>query len=79
MDQASFEQAVIESLRAVPEQQRGEILRIVRAVVDAPGRTAPGNRTGRYSVERHDAIRERTSTIRGSLAATVSVERDERG
>jgi len=32
-----------------------------------------------YSIERHREVRRLTATIRGSLAAAIAAERDERG
>ena len=32
-----------------------------------------------YSIERHREVRRLTATIRGSLAAAIATERDERG
>jgi hypothetical protein len=79
MEEISFEQAVVEALRDVPARQRATILRVVRTLAQElkePERT-DGHR--RYNVEQHRAVRALTAAVRGSLAAAVSAERDERG
>ena len=79
MDQASFEQANLAAMRHVPVEQRGNILDILQTVVQQLRATVPGNGAARYDIHQHREIRKLTSTIRGSLVAAVSTDRDERG
>ena len=79
MEQTSFEQAVLTALRQVPEKQRVTILKIVQTLVRELKELEPADGKKQYSVGRHREIRRLTATIRGSLAAVISAERDERG
>ena len=79
MEQAFFEQAVLAAIRQVPKEQRLAILKIVQTLVWELKEPEPQDGKRPYSVEQHREIRKLTATIRGSLAATISVERDERG
>jgi len=79
MEQGSFEQALLALIRKVPEEQRMAILHTVQLLV---GRhLEPDWEDGQmpYSIERHREVRRLTATIRGSLAAAIAAERDERG
>jgi len=79
MEQESFEQALPALIRRVPEEKRMAILHTVQLLV---GRhLEPDWEDGQrpYSIERHREVRRLTATIRGSLAATIAAERDERG
>jgi len=79
MEQGSFEQALLALIRKVPEEQRMAILHTVQLLV---GRhLEPDWEDGQmpYSIERHWEVRRLTATIRGSLAAAITAERDERG
>jgi hypothetical protein len=79
MEQASFEQALLALIRRVPEEKRMAILHAVQLLV---GRDLELNREDGqrpYSPERHQEVRRLTATIRGSLAAAIAAERDERG
>lgn len=80
MEDTSWEQAVAAALRDMPARQRETILRVVRTLaheLKQGERTADDRR--RYDVERHRAVRALTAAARGSLAAAVAAERDERG
>ena len=79
MEQTLFEQAVVQALRDVPARQREAFLQLVRTFVRELKPSAPTDGELRYSVERHRAVRALSATVKGSLAATVSAERDERG
>ena len=79
MEQRSFEQALLALIRRVPEEKRLAILHTVQLLV---GRhLEPDREDGQrpYSIERHQKVRRLTATIRGSLAAAIATERDERG
>jgi len=79
MEQASFEQALLALIRRVPEEKRMAILHTVQLLV---GRHLELDREGGqrpYSIERHQEVRRLTAHIRGSLAAAIAAERDERG
>ena len=79
MEQGSFEQALLALIRRVPEEKRLAILHTVQLLVgrhlERDGEA--GQRP--YSIERHREVRRLTATIRGSLAAAIAAERDERG
>jgi hypothetical protein len=79
MEQMSFERAVLTALREVSEKQRPAILHILQTLVRELKRAEPANGGKQYSVGRHEEIRRLTATIRGSMAAVTSAERDERG
>ena len=79
MEQEFFEQALLALIRRMPEQKRMAILQTVQLLV---GRhLEPDREDGQkpYSIERHREVRRLTATIRGSLAASIATERDERG
>jgi hypothetical protein len=79
MEQENFEKALLALVRKVPERQRMAILHTVQLLV---GRHLELNwKDGQrpYSIERHREVRRLTATIRGSLAAAIAAERDERG
>lgn len=80
MEQASFEQALLALIRKVPEAKRMAILHTVQLLVGRHlefDREEDGQRP--YNTERHQEVRRLTATIRGSLAAAIAAERDERG
>jgi hypothetical protein len=79
MDQASFEQAILEVLHQVPEQHRGTILALVQDFVKEQIhlKTKPTKRA--YGVERHRERREVTTTIHGNLAEVIASEREKSG
>jgi hypothetical protein len=79
MEQTSFEQAILATLRQIPEKRRSAILNIVQTLARELKEPEPATRKRHYNVERHQEIRRLTATIRGSLAAAISAERDERG
>ena len=79
MDQASFEQAILEVLHQVPEQHRVTILALVQDFVKEQIHLKTKPTKPAYSVERHQAIRKLTTTIRGTLAEAITAEREERG
>ena len=79
MDQASFEQAIIEVLYQVPEQHRVTILALVQDFVKEQIHLKTKPTKPAYSVERHQEIRKLTTTIRGTLAEAITEEREERG
>jgi hypothetical protein len=79
MEQGSFEQALLALIRRVPEEKRMAVLHTVQLLV---GRhLEPDWEDGQmpYRLERHREVRRLTATIRGSLAAAIAAERDERG
>ena len=79
MEQGSFEQALLALIRRAPEEKRMAILHTVQLLV---GRHLEFDREDGqmpYSIERHREVRRLTATIRGSLAAAIAAERDERG
>ena len=79
MEHRSFEQALLALIRKVPEEKRMVILHTVQLLV---GRHLDLDREDGqrpYSIERHREVRRLTATIRGSLAAAIAAERDERG
>jgi hypothetical protein len=76
MDQESFEQAMLAVLRRVPEQQRMSILKILQTSVGEHLKSErTGHRTRSYSIAQHREIRRLTTSIQGSLAEAVDVER----
>ena len=79
MEQGSFEQALLALIRTVPEEKRMAILHTVQFLVGS--HLEPDWEDGQrpYSIERHREVRRLTATIRGSLAAAIAAERDERG
>jgi hypothetical protein len=79
MDQASFEQAILEVLHQVPEQHRVTILALVQDFVKEQIHLKTKPTEPAYSVERHQEIRKLTTTIRGTLAEAITAEREERG
>ena len=79
MDQASFEQAILEVLYPVPEQHRVTILALVQDFVKEQIHLKTKPTKLAYSVERHQEIRKLTTTIRGTLAEAITAEREERG
>ena len=79
MEQGSFEQALLALIRRVPEEKRMAILHTVQLLV---GRHLEFDREGGqrpYSTERHQEVRRQPADNRGSLAAAIAAERDERG
>lgn len=79
MEEISLEQAVVEALRDLPVKQRETILRVVRTLARELKAAERAAGRGRYNVERHRAVRALTATVAGSLAESVSAERDDRG
>ena len=78
MEQGSFEQALLALIRRVPEEKRMALLHTVQLLV---GRHLELDEDGQkpYNLERHRKVRQLTATIRGSLAAAIAAERNERG
>lgn len=79
MEQTSFEQAVMETLRQLPPGRWSAVLHILQTVVNEMKEPEHVDGRARYNIERHRAVRALTATIDGNLAATISPERDERG
>lgn len=79
MEQASFEQALLALVRRVPEEKRMAILHTVQLLVGRHLELDWEDGQRPYSTERHQEVRRLTANIRGSLAAAIAVERDERG
>jgi hypothetical protein len=79
MEQASFEQALLALIRRVPEEKRMAILQTMQLLVGRQMEIDWEDRQRPYSPERHQEVRRLTATIRGSLAAAIAAERDERG
>jgi hypothetical protein len=79
MEQASFEQALLALIRGVPEEKRMAILQTMQLLVGRQMEIDWEDRQRPYSPERHQEVRRLTATIRGSLAAAIAAERDERG
>ena len=79
MDQASFEQAILEVLHQVPEQHRMTLLAMVQNFVKEQIHNQTKLTKPAYSVKRHQEIRKLTATIRGTLAEAIATEREERG
>jgi hypothetical protein len=79
MEHRSFEQALLTLIRKVPEEKRMAILHTVQLLVGRHLDLDQENRQRPYSIERHREVRRMTATIRGSLAAAIAAERDERG
>jgi len=79
MEQASFEQALLALIRRVPEEKRMAILQTVQLLVGRHLELDREDGQRPYSTERHQEVRRLTVTIRGSLAAAIAAERDERG
>jgi hypothetical protein len=79
MEQASFEQALLALIRRVPEEKRMAILHTVQLLVGRHLELDREDGQRPYSPERHQEVRRLTATIRGSLAAAIAAERDERG
>ena len=79
MEQESFEQALLALIRRVPEQKRMAILQTVQLLVGRHLESDGEDGQRPYSIERHREVRRLTATIRGSLAASIAAERDERG
>ena len=79
MERGSFEQALLALIRRVPEEKRMAILHTVQLLVGRHLDLDGEERQRPYSIERHREVRRLTATIRGSLAAAIAAERDERG
>jgi hypothetical protein len=79
MEQASFEQALLALIRKVPEAKRMAILHTVQLLVGRHLELEWEDGQRPYNTERHQEVRQLTATIRGSLAAAIAAERDERG
>ena len=79
MEQGSFEQALLALIRRVPEEKRMPILHTVQLLVGRHPELDGEDGHRPYSLERHREVRRLTATIRGSLAAAIAAERDERG
>ena len=79
MEQTSFEQAILATLRQIPEKRRSAVLNIVQTLARELKEPEPATGKKYYNVERLQEIRRLTATIHGSLAAAISAERDERG
>jgi hypothetical protein len=79
MEQECFEQALLALIRRVPEEKRMPILHTVQLLVGRHPELDGEDGHRPYSLERHREVRRLTATIRGSLAAAIAVERDERG
>ena len=78
MEQASFEQALLALIRGAPEEKRMAILQTVQLLVGRHLELEREDGQRPYSPERHQEVRRLTATIRGSLAAAIAAERDER-
>ena len=78
MEQASFEQALLALIRRVPEEKRMAILHSVQLLVGRHLELDREDGQRPYSTERHQEVRRLTANIRGSLAAAIAAERDER-
>ena len=79
MEQGPFEQALLALIRRVPEEKRMAILHAVQLFVGRYLELDREDGQRPYSIERHQEVRRLTATIRGSLAAAIAAERDERG
>ena len=79
MEQASFEQALLALIRRVLAEKRLAILQTVQLLVGRHLELDREDGQRPYSPERHQEVRRLTATIRGSLAAAIAAERDERG
>jgi len=79
MEQGSFEQALLALIRRVPEEKRMAFLHTVQLLVGRHLESDWEDDQRPYSIERHREVRRLTTTIRGSLAAAIAAERDERG
>ena len=79
MEQGSFEQALLALIRRVPEEKRKAVLYTVELLVGRHLEFDQEDEPRPYSIERHQEVRRLTATIRGSLAAAITAERDERG
>jgi hypothetical protein len=79
MEQGSFEQALLALIRRVPEEKRMAVLHTVHLLVGRHLEIDGEDRQKPYNLERHRKVRQLTATIRGSLAAAIAAERDERG
>ena len=79
IEQGSFEQALLALIRRVPEEKRMAILHTVQLLVGRHLELDREDGQMPYSIARHQEVRRLTATIRGSLAAAIAAERDERG
>jgi hypothetical protein len=79
MEQGSFEQALLALIRRVPEEKRMALLHTVQLLVGRYLELDGEDGQKPYDLERHRKVRRLTATIRGSLAAAIAAERDERG
>ena len=79
MEKESFEHALLALIHRVPEQKRLAILQTVQLLVRRHLEFDREDGQMPYSIERHREVRQLTATIRGSLAASIAAERDERG
>jgi hypothetical protein len=79
MEQGSFEQALLALIRRVPEEKRMALLHAVQLLVGRRLEIDKEDGQRSYNLERHREVRRLTATIRGSLAAAIAAERDERG
>ena len=79
IEPGSFAQVLLALARRVPEAKRLAILPTVQLL--ARGYLAHDREAGQrpYSIARHQEVWQLTATIRGSLAAAIAAERDERG
>lgn len=79
MEHEPFEQALLALIRKVPEQKRMAVLYTVQLLVGRHLEFDCEDGQRLYSIERHREVRLLTATVRGSLAASIAAERDERG
>jgi hypothetical protein len=79
MERGSFEQALLALIRRAPAEKRMAILQTVQLLVGRHPELDGEDRQRSYSLEQHREVRRLTATIRGSLAAAIAAERDERG
>jgi hypothetical protein len=79
MEQKTFEQALLALSRRVPEGKRVALLHTMQILVGRHLELDREDEQRPYSIARHQEVRRLTATIRGSLAAAITAERDERG
>ena len=79
MEQGAFEQALLALIRRVPEEKRMALLHTVQLLVGRHLELDEEDGQRSYNLEPHREVRRLTVTIRGSLAAAIAAERDERG
>ena len=79
MDQKNFAAALVAVCHNGPEKYRRAVLPIDELLARQLQEPQAEEAKVAYDVERHRAVRRVTASIRGSLASTVSAEREERG